>query len=136
MESIYNSVIAGYPDGLTIDGAGTEMNVLNNELQFKHNVIAGCTNSSVLAGGTTLVIADWLSTNNNVIYSNNSSLELSDPFNLTSPDFLPLSTSPLLLEADFTGLTGFEIVNYRGAFGTSNWTSGWANFDPQNTIYK
>ena len=135
-ESIYNSLIAGFPYGLTVDGIGTEMNALNNELQFKNNVIAGCTNSSVLIGGTTLVMSDWLSTNNNTIYADNSTLELSDPFNLTNPNFLPLSTSPLLSEADYTGLTGFDVVTYRGAFGTTNWTTGWANFDPQNTIYK
>lgn len=30
----------------------------------------------------------------------------------------------------------FDQVSYRGAFGTSNdWTSGWANWDPQNTNY-
>lgn len=29
----------------------------------------------------------------------------------------------------------FDKVNFRGAFGTTDWTSGWANFDPQNTAY-
>ena len=29
----------------------------------------------------------------------------------------------------------FDKVNFRGAFGTSDWTSGWANFNPQNTVY-
>ena len=29
----------------------------------------------------------------------------------------------------------FEQVDFRGAFGTENWTAGWANFDPQNTSY-
>jgi hypothetical protein len=29
----------------------------------------------------------------------------------------------------------FEHVDFRGAFGTDNWTAGWANFDPQNTSY-
>ncbi len=32
----------------------------------------------------------------------------------------------------------FEVVNYRGAFApapASPWTSGWTNFDPQNTVY-
>ena len=136
-QSIYNSVIAGYPDGLTVDGASTEMNAVNNELQFKNNVIAGCTNPAVVTPVSgMLVIADWLNNNNNAIYTDNASLELSDPFKLTNPNFLPLATSPLLIEADFTGLTGFDLVTYRGAFGTTNWTNGWSNFDPQNAIYK
>jgi hypothetical protein len=30
----------------------------------------------------------------------------------------------------------FEQVSYRGAFGNTNdWTTGWVNWDPQNTIY-
>ncbi|MDP2335713.1 MAG: hypothetical protein Q8N05_04535, partial [Bacteroidota bacterium] len=29
----------------------------------------------------------------------------------------------------------FEKVAYRGAFGTTDWTSGWANFDPQVMPY-
>ncbi|MBK0382680.1 hypothetical protein I5M32_06865 [Pedobacter sp. SD-b] len=29
----------------------------------------------------------------------------------------------------------FERVNYKGAFGNTDWTSGWANYNPQNTDY-
>lgn len=29
----------------------------------------------------------------------------------------------------------FKKVSYVGAFGTEDWTAGWANFDPQNTDY-
>jgi len=29
----------------------------------------------------------------------------------------------------------FDKVNYRGAFGTIDWTAGWSDFDPQNTAY-
>jgi len=29
----------------------------------------------------------------------------------------------------------FDHVSYRGAFGTDDWTAGWANFDPQNATY-
>jgi hypothetical protein len=29
----------------------------------------------------------------------------------------------------------FEQVPYVGAFGTDDWTEGWTNFDPQNTVY-
>ena len=31
--------------------------------------------------------------------------------------------------------TFFEKVSYKGAFGTSDWTSGWANFNPKNVDY-
>jgi hypothetical protein len=29
----------------------------------------------------------------------------------------------------------FDQVPFRGAFGTEDWTSGWANYNPQNTVY-
>jgi hypothetical protein len=45
----------------------------------------------------------------------------------------------LLSGASFTNsrLTDafFTQVAYRGAFGTTDWTTGWCNFDPQNTNY-
>ena len=29
----------------------------------------------------------------------------------------------------------FEQVDYIGAFGSTDWTEGWANWTPQNTVY-
>ncbi|NLI23278.1 MAG: hypothetical protein GX419_01045, partial [Bacteroidales bacterium] len=47
--------------------------------------------------------------------------------------------SPLLKKADFTdqdvNTAFFEKVDFIGAFGTTDWTEGWANWDPQNTTY-
>ena len=31
--------------------------------------------------------------------------------------------------------TFFQSVSYHGAFGTTDWTDGWANFDPKNKTY-
>jgi len=45
-----------------------------------------------------------------------------------------LTTTPT-----FTGnadVTFFDkTVSYIGAFGSTDWTTGWCNFDPQNTDY-
>ena len=50
--------------------------------------------------------------------------------------YTPIAGSPLLGVASFTGWNGFDNVSYIGAFdGSSNWMSGWTNFDPQNTQY-
>ena len=50
---------------------------------------------------------------------------------------LPAATSPLLQAASFDGVTASQLdkVNFIGAFGSENWTSGWTNFDPQNANY-
>jgi hypothetical protein len=49
------------------------------------------------------------------------------------------SNSPVMNNASFTNSNlnsaFFEQVNYVGAFGTYNWTQGWANWDPQSTVY-
>lgn len=57
--SIYNSAIAGYPTGLLIDGANCEANANNDELQFRNNVIAGCTTPLAVASGSTFDISTW-----------------------------------------------------------------------------
>ena len=56
---------------------------------------------------------------------------------LPGVNIVPMTTSPLLGAASFAGITSswFDKVNFIGAFGTDNWTAGWANFDPQNTDY-
>ena len=59
-------------------------------------------------------------------------------FNLTAPNFVLQSGSTLLSGAVTGGrLTNsfFTATTYRGAFGTTDWTSGWTNYNPQNTDY-
>ena len=59
-------------------------------------------------------------------------------FNLTAPNFLPGAGSPLLTGAIWDGRANigfFDKTTHKGAFSTTDWTQGWANFDPQNTNY-
>jgi hypothetical protein len=60
---------------------------------------------------------------------------LENPFNLTAPNFLPKTGSPALTGASFSGLTGYTVTTYRGAFGTTNWMAGWTSFTPQTNVY-
>ena len=139
--NVYNSVFAGFPTGLMIDGTAAEANATNNDLIFRSSVLAGMTADFGVASGSTWDIATWFATNgwNNTVFTNSSDLLLAVPFDLSSPDLLPNEGSPLLSGADFTWgpLTDgfFQPVSYRGAFGLVDWTSGWANWDPQNTAY-
>jgi hypothetical protein len=54
-----------------------------------------------------------------------------------SNGYTPLTGSPLLTAASFTGLDSwFTQVKYIGAFGTGdNWMTGWTQFDPENAAY-
>ena len=140
---VFNSVFAGYPTGLYIDGNSTQANADNGDLKFRNNVLSGMSTALDVPSGQTwdqAGITAWFNTSgwNNTIFANNSDLQLGDPFNRTNPNFLPNSGSPLLNGAEFSGPFAdsfFENVSFRGAFGTTNWTNGWTNWDPQNTAY-
>ena len=138
---VYNSAFAGYATGLMIDGSTTEANATNGDLQFRNSVLAGISTTPLaVASGSTWDITTWFNTAgwNNTILTNNSDLGIALPTVLTAPQLLPETGSPLLAGAAFTGPVAdgfFEQVTYRGAFGTTDWTSGWTNWDPQNTTY-
>lgn len=182
-ESIMNSVFMGFPTNILIDGAPTATNIANNDARFKNNIVAGSlTGSNSTSGqrsimyvgptggagsltvnnvmssdssawGTATGPLSWLKSNNRR-YLLADNVQLLNPFNLTSPSFLPRTGSPIVTvspaatpvtPASFTDSkvsdTFFTQVNYIGAFadpnaaGATNWLSGWTNFDPQNTDY-
>ncbi len=139
--SIYNSVITGYPYGLLIDGTNCETNATLNELMFRSNILAGCTNPLNIAAGSTWDISTWYnqSGTNNSILPNTTDIMLNNQFNYTMPDLMPQIGSPLLSGADFTysdlSNAFFDNVTYRGAIGSSDWTTDWTNFDCQNSNY-
>ncbi|SHL27787.1 hypothetical protein [Hymenobacter psychrotolerans] len=147
--SIYNSVFVGHPEGLRLDGTATWANVQSGELTLKGVTLANNTTPLRAAGNSgTGAFSDadvqaWFngSGKQNAVVSagNLSTLGLNaSSFNLTAPNFLPQSSSPLLTGAIFDGKANdsfFDKVTYKGAFGTSNWTQGWTSFDPQNADY-
>lgn len=149
MTSIYNSVLVGYPEGLQIDGqkGNAPSRADANELQIENSVLAGMTVNYVERTGT---VATPYTVEQHIAYfqsasrNNVDNMTIADVIgasliNLTSPNLLPATGSPLLTGASFTNprLTDsfFTAVTFRGAFGTTNWTSGWCNWDPQNTVY-
>lgn len=145
--SIFNSVFVGYPTGLLIDGSTTHTNAQNNDLRFKNNVLcfmndtlATTSNANPNNVSGTFDIDAWFNTtgysNSNI--SNPSELLFNNLSN-TSPDFTLDATSPLNAGANFTDSylnnSFFTTTEYRGAFGSDNWTACWAEFNPQNADY-
>jgi hypothetical protein len=51
------------------------------------------------------------------------------------PTLLPAAGSILLSGGDATGYSALTAVTHRGAFGTTDWTNGWVNWNPQSTDY-
>jgi hypothetical protein len=146
--SVYNSVFVGWPKGLLLDGAlgNTPTMAENNELQIEKCIMAGMTANYEAASGTpvtpyTLAQIEAYYTAPARGNSINTLLEIigANLISLTNPSLLPPAGSPALTGASFTNArlsnSFFTPVTYKGAFGTTNWTTGWCNFDPQNTDY-
>ena len=157
--NIINSVAAGWPIGLIIDGekGDTPKQAQAGTIRFHKNVFAGM---DIIGSDANKVYDDVLydAVNQAVIdetqnsYSNTfffqealknkafddaAALGLTDASSVGSP-FMPNAQSPLLTLASFDGEnnTWFDKVSYVGAFNaTDNWLTGWTNFDPQNTQY-
>ncbi len=140
-QSLYNVVVAGWPKGVTVDGAASEANYTNSLLQLQGVVVAGVPTGKELnvttSGGFTMAPIFNLPANRNQLAATVAEMQLgSDPFRVTAPGLLPAANSPLLNpNAAAPTPAGFEPAPYRGAFNTTNWLTGWTNFDPQNTVY-
>jgi hypothetical protein len=151
--SLYNSVFSGWPEGLRLEGTatGTLANVQAGRLDLQGITFAnvGIPNSTTAirgAGGITNAQAqDFFNTpaKRNVVVASSDIATLlfnAQNFNLTAPNFLAGAASPLLVAGNVA--TGgkladsfFQPAPYRGAFGTTDWTRGWTNFNPQTTDY-
>ncbi len=72
----------------------------------------------------------------NTFGAKEADLKLPANFNvLTGKPGILLQTGSPLLTGGATLPTGLEATTYIGAFGTTDWTETWTNFDPQNTDY-
>ncbi len=145
--NVYNSIFSGYLVGLYIEGPSVT-NARNNLLRIENSIMAGCkTNFGVAANDlwTLEQETSWYNdpSRKNEIAPTVTSLEITNPFNLTAPNFTPTLNSDVLAGSswDYTDVANtidnpfFDHVSYRGAFGTENWLDAWTNFDAQNTAY-
>ncbi|MBN8820653.1 MULTISPECIES: IPT/TIG domain-containing protein [unclassified Spirosoma] len=146
--SIFNSLLVGYPEGLRLDAQTGTTNTLDNatagNLQLRGLVIANCTTpvrgaQSITNDQATTFFTTTAFQNQIIASTDLSKLLLNTAsFTLTAPNFLPQSGSPLLTGAIWDGKGAdafFTKETFKGAFGTTDWTKGWTNWDPQNANY-
>jgi hypothetical protein len=138
--SVYNSLFAGWPEGLLLDGTKSQANATAGTLQMKNVVIAGTPAGKELLAesGSSFDVAAWFNAaaNSNAVVADNATLNITGAFSQTAPDFRPGTGSSLLGGASFNGMDAFfTTVAYKGAFGTEDWTAGWTNWTPQETDY-
>jgi hypothetical protein len=120
---IFNSLFMDHPNGVMIDGTACENNATSGALKYMYNINAGnkagkvteCVISPTVASTFTCCMPAWYA-----VQSTNDSLTsttgiLINPYNYTSPDYRPGSSSPALSGATFTnssfstaGVVGIE----------------------------
>jgi hypothetical protein len=150
--SVYNSVFVGWPKGLILDGTvgNTPTMATNNTLQIEKCILAGMganfeqvpDASNPVTPFTVAQIQDYFEAVSRGNLDNKTVADIigANPLSLTAPTLLPVAGNILLTTTPtFTGnadVTFFDkTVSYIGAFGSTDWTTGWCNFDPQNTDY-
>jgi hypothetical protein len=143
--SVHNSILMGHQKGgLSIESSETATKLLNGTSKFQNNLVWAVTKTFFVNSGATGVFADdaaleaFLTTGSgtNTKMDSANHVMLANPWSLTAPNFTPNSGSMALSGASFTGLDAwFTTESFRGAIGTTNWASGWTNFDPNNADY-
>ncbi|MDR2131662.1 MAG: hypothetical protein LBP56_10965 [Odoribacteraceae bacterium] len=159
---VFNSLAAGFPIGLIIEndkGSSTRQWATDGLLNVTNCVLAGMVknfqdaqawaNNSQFNAEDPGTFADGYfhrANGGNRAFGTLAGLKLSGaPFAGLTATLFPAADSPLVT-ANAAAWTHplvsswFQQVNYVGAFGpsetlSSNWMSGWCNFDPQNTVY-
>ncbi len=158
--SILNSVFAGYTEGVFYDDGRPANSSINSSAAllagtsvFTNNIIAACNGkgNQIKASNATALAAVTakITPNNTFDPASYASAFFADPYKFAS-DIAPSSRAGIPSFIQKTGsaaLTGatkdnakiadafFAKVDYRGAFGTEDWTAGWANFNPQVLPY-
>ena len=151
--SIGNSVMTGYPRGIRMSTQSVYDNYLAGTGVLLNNILVAdlvtYTGTATGTGNTVGVAALWTATNNaittNDFAANFTALGLNPDFAFglrsntaypTNPNFA-VTTGSLATGASFTNakFTGMDVVTFRGAFGATDWTDMWAEFNPIGKAY-
>ncbi len=143
--SVFNSIIMGWPVGVLVDattGTATDLNLIGitPKATYANNIIAGnktqltySASLSAATGWNTDSLTNYINNKGNALLTNNSDVQLMDPFKYDNTvDFNPSNTSPALTGASFSNVklaTWFTATSYRGACdGADAWWKSWTNF--------
>jgi hypothetical protein len=156
-ESIFNSVFAGYVEGVYIDDSkvttknSTSTNFTAGRLKFANNIVYGSNKKGNEVKGDDAIqkaiFEAKLRADNTFDATLYADALITDPFKFAS-DFAIPGTPVFTVKAGSIAATGAVYTDskladnffdktptYRGAFGSTDWTAGWAHFDPQTLPY-
>lgn len=140
-ESIYNSVIIGFPTAVNFEKTNSGSKFIGNFLTRYKTLAAftagnGNDTTGFAANNRTLTgfnLSDYFA--GVVNQKIDSSSNVANIFELATPNPLLKAGSPLL-SGSKTVPAGLEQTSFVGAFDASNnWMQGWTEFDPKNKAY-
>jgi hypothetical protein len=162
-QSLFNSVLGNYIEGIYIDDSNgaASANYTAGTMVIKNNLIYGCNtkfnattapNNGQIKGKdatSKLVFEAGLTADNTFVPGTSVSTLLTSGFAFgaefvatgANPNFTVVAASAaasgaLFSDAKFTGDTFFDkTVAFRGAFGATDWSAGWAMYDPSTLNY-
>ncbi len=135
--NIYNAIVMNFGDeGVRLDHNATYTeswddgtSALNGTLIVDNSIFYNNAGGLAADGGDAdpnvipFTAADFMTTLN----VNNREVDplLNDPYNFSTPNYLPTGSSPALSGAATPSDSWFDNADYVGAFGSDNWLSGW-----------
>jgi hypothetical protein len=136
---LVNSILSGYQKaGFQFESDSTAAAYIDGRSIFKNNLVHGVVEPYKVSSATLInaaAVKTKAESEGCITYTTAGDIMLENPFALAAPNFLPKAGSPALAGASFAGLTGFTTTTYVGAFGTTNWMTGWTSFTPQTNVY-
>jgi hypothetical protein len=132
-----NSIMMGWPKaGFSIESANSLAAYTSNVSQFKNNIIQALAKpySSDVVGADATMRVKAEAEGNITLGIDPADVKLTSPFTYTTPNLLPAAGSPAL-SGTFAATAGATATTYRGALGATDWTAGWANWDPNSKEY-
>lgn len=160
--NLYNSVILGFPTAVRMNQNTVFPNYSSNTAEIANNVFYAKSTKTVSGNNdiTATEILDYLIGKGNTVEAGtdfqtsaaytalgiNPELFFNKKLNTTYPAHpsFAVAQGTVLSGANFSyapfqsaeRASAFDkTVSFKGAFGSNDWTQGWSNFDPINTVY-
>jgi hypothetical protein len=157
--SLFNSVLVGFPRGIRFNQPSVLANYQSGRAVLANNILVAPAVATAYNAGSGVAVADvqayWTANNTTVDGPASDAIHTALGLNLdvffgnrladayAAPDFR-VTTGTAATGAAFTSAKFNEAnrsaffnknVTFRGAFGSSNWAAGWAEFDPVDKAY-
>lgn len=130
---VHNSILLGWQKaGFSIESDLTAQAYQDGISKFMNNIVHSNSTADIFRSNSDVATASAMEAK--AVADGNVKLEnadgvLTDPFNLSSPNFAPVAGGAAETGADFTGLDPFfTATTFKGAVGSENWLQGWTRF--------